>query len=568
MFFCLGACVADDAHVEDLPAVNPQPAWAWPRKSGDATRVTSLFGLRRDVGVQLRLEYDLLKWYARPADGESPALLGAVQLRRACVHGDVARSRGQPRPVLDVEAGADAGGARLVLEFESLEVMHEWWCALSTALHLARKLSHRRGGRAAGDWDDDEFDDDAPPRREGLARPHETRVVDVSHASGVRRAYEQVLRMVIRPPRARYALARLGPPRFDYGGGAVRRDDFAVTNARGLRVEVSLWRDARRPRAPVLVYLHGNASCRLEGLSALTLCLSVGASLCAIDCSGSGLSGGDYVSLGHFEADDVVAVVDHLREQLGIDRYGLWGRSMGAVTALLYAAEKSPTAACIVADSPFASLDRLARDLVRRASRSVPSAAVSMALRQVRASVRYRAAFDVFSVDAASKVVSCASPALFVHGADDDFIQPQHSEDILAAYGGATKLLLRPRGNHNAQRPPETFAAIEAFLREHLMSGAPPDAARPSLGGARFPGVPNAYLVPPWAYRSGDPRRGVDACYLAAAKKAAAAGDGGTAAHSPLDQARDGDFVSGATAARQREVEAGVGALFGAGARK
>ena len=65
------------------------------------------------------------------------------------------------------------------------------------------------------------------------------------------------------------------------------------------------------------------------------------------------------------EAEDVVAVVDHLKRDYGLNRYGLWGRSMGSVTALLYASGKAPDAACVVADSPFVNIKRLCYDLVR-----------------------------------------------------------------------------------------------------------------------------------------------------------------------------------------------------------
>jgi pimeloyl-ACP methyl ester carboxylesterase len=53
---------------------------------------------------------------------------------------------------------------------------------------------------------------------------------------------------------------------------------------------------------------------------------------------GSGLSDGKWVTLGAHEVDDLAVVIDHLRTQGGVSSIGLWGRSMGAVTALLYSA--------------------------------------------------------------------------------------------------------------------------------------------------------------------------------------------------------------------------------------
>lgn len=46
-------------------------------------------------------------------------------------------------------------------------------------------------------------------------------------------------------------------------------------------------------------------------------------------------------------------------------RYLLWGRSMGAASALLYAARYPNHDLCgLILDSPFCSFRRLARDLV------------------------------------------------------------------------------------------------------------------------------------------------------------------------------------------------------------
>jgi alpha/beta superfamily hydrolase len=52
------------------------------------------------------------------------------------------------------------------------------------------------------------------------------------------------------------------------------------------------------------------------------------AAVFTFDFSGSGQSGGDYVSLGVFEKGDVAAVVEFLRSQSDfVSTIGLWGRS-------------------------------------------------------------------------------------------------------------------------------------------------------------------------------------------------------------------------------------------------
>ncbi len=52
-------------------------------------------------------------------------------------------------------------------------------------------------------------------------------------------------------------------------------------------------------------------------------------------------------------------VVEHLRGTGNVSSIGLWGRSMGAATALLHS-HRDPSIACIILDSPFADLRQLA----------------------------------------------------------------------------------------------------------------------------------------------------------------------------------------------------------------
>jgi pimeloyl-ACP methyl ester carboxylesterase len=56
------------------------------------------------------------------------------------------------------------------------------------------------------------------------------------------------------------------------------------------------------------------------------------------DFAGCGLSSGEYVSLGHYEKDDLTTIVAHLRSKDLVTRIALWGRSMGAVTSVMYGA--------------------------------------------------------------------------------------------------------------------------------------------------------------------------------------------------------------------------------------
>ena len=122
---------------------------------------------------------------------------------------------------------------------------------------------------------------------------------------------------------------------------------------------------------PCLIYMHGNSSARVEGLPQLPLALSIGATLLAFDFSGSGLSEGEYVSLGFFEREDLKVVIEYLRASGRVSRVALWGRSMGAATSLMHG-DRDPSIAAMVLDSPFADLTQLAEEMVRCCTTKIP----------------------------------------------------------------------------------------------------------------------------------------------------------------------------------------------------
>ena len=215
--------------------------------------------------------------------------------------------------------------------------------------------------------------------------------------------------------------------------------------------------------------MHGNSSARVEAIPQLSLCLAIGATMFAFDFTGSGKSEGDYVSLGFFEKEDLHAVVEHLRASDRVSTIALWGRSMGAATALLHG-DRDPSIAGMVLDSAFADLPQLAEELVdkgRDQGLTVPGFVVSIAIRMIRSSVQKQAGFNIRDLSPIEHADRCFIPALFVAGEGDDFIKPHHSQEIHQKYAGDKNLVL-VEGDHNSPRPRWLYDSATIFLQTSL----------------------------------------------------------------------------------------------------
>jgi len=291
--------------------------------------------------------------------------------------------------------------------------------------------------------------------------------------------------LIVRPPRRRYDLARLGPEEFRLWSVCVKRIDINLTNSRGMTLRCSHF----LPRAlaegnpacdpgleprPVVIYLHQNASCRLEALNLVPLFLPLGISLFCLDFAGCGESDGEYISLGWFERDDLSDCVDYLRKTGKVSAIGLWGRSMGAVTALLHA-DRDHSIGGMVLDSPFCNLTTLATELAQSEylAVKVPTWLLSGALGLGRIRIRSLCGFDIEELKPEQHVGDSFIPALFVHGRGDDFIPPHHTEKLFAAYNGDKELEM-VEGDHNSPRPNHlNRKAVLFFCRAFRCSPTP-----------------------------------------------------------------------------------------------
>lgn len=110
----------------------------------------------------------------------------------------------------------------------------------------------------------------------------------------------------------------------------------------------------------IVVYLHCNSGSRVEGVALARQVLSAGFAFMVFDFCGSGISEGEYVTLGVNEADDVEAVISHLKGMNSDMKIVMWGRSMGAVASILFLKKHHEDISVVILDSPFFSLRELA----------------------------------------------------------------------------------------------------------------------------------------------------------------------------------------------------------------
>jgi dipeptidyl aminopeptidase/acylaminoacyl peptidase len=228
----------------------------------------------------------------------------------------------------------------------------------------------------------------------------------------------------LKSPHLRHLIRRKG---FEF-------EDVTVLSFDGTRLYG--WWMAASVDAPTIVVLHGVKKNRTDVLRAALMLRNAGFNVLVFDGRGHGSSEGRYVTYGFYERRDVEAAIEWLVAEKKIDRsrVGMAGESMGAAIALQVAAH-NPWIRAVWADSPFASLRRVAEEFARRVTR-LPGAVLNPVLWTTLQIANYRGKFDVKTVDPLALAARITCPVFLVHGTADQLISIAHSENIYEALGG------------------------------------------------------------------------------------------------------------------------------------
>ena len=204
----------------------------------------------------------------------------------------------------------------------------------------------------------------------------------------------------------------------------------------------------RQPNGAAVIALHGVGDDRLGMMAHAAFLVRAGYTVLAPDCRGHGNSGGDIVSYGVRERDDVHRWADLLLRRPAIHRlYGI-GQSMGA-SILLESLRREPRFRALVADCPFATFEEVAYD--RLEQRGMLGSAVSWPVVQIGflyTSLRY--GLNLRDASPADAVRATKIPILLIHGGADANIPPRHSRRLHALNPVATQLWEVPGAGHVA----------------------------------------------------------------------------------------------------------------------
>jgi uncharacterized protein len=220
----------------------------------------------------------------------------------------------------------------------------------------------------------------------------------------------------------------------------------------------------------VIIMLHGEQYHRADpGIKMLEIAAGLvesGYSVLAFDLRGHGESGGDMVSGGYFEKEDLGGAVQYALSR-GCDKVGVLGFSLGAVTALLEAAANKEIDA-VVADSSFADLQD-----IMQSEFSHRTGAPGIFLHPLLFLIKAFYGVDFQAIQPVKYVPQIAPrPVLFIHGEKDETIPVDHAYRLLqASRNPLNEVWIAPGSAHvraYADHPEEFIQRVVAFFEKAM----------------------------------------------------------------------------------------------------
>jgi alpha-beta hydrolase superfamily lysophospholipase len=196
----------------------------------------------------------------------------------------------------------------------------------------------------------------------------------------------------------------------------------------------------------LILFCHGRQGNRSGVLTHARYLHKAGYALFSFDFRACGDSDGSMSTIGWREVGDAQGAVSYLRARSDTGKLplGIFGASMGAAVAIQLAA-KTPDIQCVVADSPYATLDR-AVDQRFRGVFPNGSAALSTPIQFVGEQMMGCATSTVSPLAEIPKIGR--RPVFLIHGLADQLIRAEDSQLLFDAAKGPKELWLVPGARH------------------------------------------------------------------------------------------------------------------------
>lgn len=246
----------------------------------------------------------------------------------------------------------------------------------------------------------------------------------------------------------------------------MEKEDYTVRSEDGYVLHAQLLKNPAGTGRYVIIS-HGYTDNRFGALKYAPVYLELGFNVIVYDLRGHGLNEPTFCTYSARERKDLLVLInDSWERYAGITLLGIHGESLGAATSVAVLGEKPPVD-FVVADCGFSDIASVLKNGAKASH--FPAFLVDIA----SLFARLRFGFSYEDMRPIDSLPENQVPILFIHGADDGFILPEHSERMSKATKGYAELRLVPGADHamSVLTAPDRYKEYVSDFIEKQVSG-------------------------------------------------------------------------------------------------
>jgi len=204
------------------------------------------------------------------------------------------------------------------------------------------------------------------------------------------------------------------------------------------------------PTEKTLIFLHGFTENRLVGLNYRNLYLNSGFNLLLVDSRDHGESGGESVTWGVYEKQDLDQWVDWVRQRFPVGMIGVHGVSLGAATALLHSEqnEVNRRVSFYIADSAYSDFGAMLAPHAEARLHLAGNIPFRYVWPYANAVAYIKSRFTFYEASPIRAVSHATTPILFIHGESDKLVPVMMAQDLYNAAQGPREIYTFPQAGH------------------------------------------------------------------------------------------------------------------------
>ena len=244
----------------------------------------------------------------------------------------------------------------------------------------------------------------------------------------------------------------------------LEKEDYTVTSYDGYVLHAQFLRNPKQTDKYILIS-HGYTDNRFGALKYAKMYLDQSFHVIVYDLRGHGLNDPTFCTYSIRERKDLLAMIQDSRQRWpDMALFGLHGESLGAATSIAVL-EEYPPVDFVVSDCGFSEITSVLKGGLKQMH--LPGFITELA--SVCAKIRFGYSYD--EMRPIDSLIGNRIPILFIHGAEDSFITPEHSKKMMKDTEGYAEVHLIPGAGHaqSVLTDPETYRQlVSSFLKNRF----------------------------------------------------------------------------------------------------